>query len=206
MCPLSWISSRQVTGSLWSIVLRPTVSTRTRDVRTPPLRSYNLTRQNPKQSSHSRKSWQRSRQLTSRWLQRKNTNWTTSTDTKVVPVRIQKVIEQVVTQADKLSEAVNDRYFINPPPGNPDSGNKDIVYEVLSPLYGNPSSPRTLHKDMDAYFKSENQQQWCPLSNKIFFRVLSELMKEREWATLSVCFDMWDYHRWEFWHVRLPPP
>jgi hypothetical protein len=28
-------------------------------------------------------------------------------------------------------EGVNDRYFINPPPGNPDINNKDIVYEVL---------------------------------------------------------------------------
>jgi hypothetical protein len=50
---------------------------------------------------------------------------------------------------------VNDRYFINPPPGSPDTNNKDIVYEVLRPLYGNPSSPRVLHKTMDAFFKSE---------------------------------------------------
>ena len=49
----------------------------------------------------------------------------------------------------------NDRYFINPPPGSPDANNKDIVYEVLRPLYGNPSSPRALHKTMDAFFKSE---------------------------------------------------
>ena len=64
-------------------------------------------------------------------------------------------IEQAFTQADKLPEGVNGRYFINPPPGSPDAGNKDIVYEVLRPLYGNPSSPRALHKTMDAYFKSE---------------------------------------------------
>jgi hypothetical protein len=64
-------------------------------------------------------------------------------------------IEQAFTQDDKLPDAVNGRYFINPPPGSPDSGNRDIVYEVLSPLYGNPSSPRDLHKTMDAFFKSE---------------------------------------------------
>jgi hypothetical protein len=52
-------------------------------------------------------------------------------------------------------EGVNGRYFINPPPGSPDANNKDIVYEVLRPLYGNPSSPRALHKSMDAFFKSE---------------------------------------------------
>ena len=64
-------------------------------------------------------------------------------------------IEQAFLQADKLMEGVNGRYFINPPPGSPDANNKDIVYEVLRPLYGNPSSPRALHKTMDAFFKSE---------------------------------------------------
>jgi hypothetical protein len=29
------------------------------------------------------------------------------------------------------------------------------VYEVCRPLYGNPSSPRALHKTLDAYFQSE---------------------------------------------------
>jgi hypothetical protein len=52
-------------------------------------------------------------------------------------------------------EGVNDRYFINPSPGSPDANNKDIVYEVMRPLYGNPSSPRTLHKTMDVFFKNE---------------------------------------------------
>ncbi len=47
------------------------------------------------------------------------------------------------------------RIIINPPPGRPDAGNKDIVYEVLRPMYGNPSSPRALYKTMDTYFKSE---------------------------------------------------
>jgi hypothetical protein len=50
---------------------------------------------------------------------------------------------------------VDGRYFINPPSGSPDTGNRDIVYEVLSPLYGNPSSPRVLYKTKDVFFKSE---------------------------------------------------
>jgi hypothetical protein len=40
-------------------------------------------------------------------------------------------------------------------PGSPDADNKDIVYGILRPLYGNPSSPRAPHKTMDAFFKSE---------------------------------------------------
>ncbi len=63
------------------------------------------------------------------------------------------------------------------------AGNRDIVYEVLSPLYGNPSSPRALHKTIDAFFKSEgfdtigfeesvwsrNKKQDLVFSNKILF-------------------------------------
>ena len=33
--------------------------------------------------------------------------------------------EQAFLQTDKLMEGVNDRYFINPSPGNPDDNNKD---------------------------------------------------------------------------------
>jgi hypothetical protein len=64
-------------------------------------------------------------------------------------------VEQAFLQADKLDEGVKGRYFINPPPGSPEAGNKNIVYEVLRALYGIPSSPRALHKTMDAYFESE---------------------------------------------------
>ena len=64
-------------------------------------------------------------------------------------------LQPAFLQADKLDEGVNGRYFINPPPGSPEAGNKDIVCEVLKPLYGSPSSPRALYKTMDAYFKSE---------------------------------------------------
>ena len=55
-------------------------------------------------------------------------------------------IELAFLQADKLVEGVNGRYFINPPPGSPEAGNKNIVYEVLRPLYGSASSPQALHK------------------------------------------------------------
>jgi len=87
-------------------------------------------------------------------------------------------IEQAFTQADKLPEGVNGRYFINPPSGSPDAGNRDIVYEVLSPLYGNPSSPRVLHKTKDVFFKSEGFYT-VMTSFKQDLVVLSELMKEK---------------------------
>ena len=64
-------------------------------------------------------------------------------------------IEQAFTQADKLKEGANGRYFITPPPGSPDAGDKSVVYEVLKPLYVNPSLPRALHKTMNAYFRRE---------------------------------------------------
>jgi hypothetical protein len=35
-------------------------------------------------------------------------------------------------QADKLDEGVNGRYFINPPAGSPEAGNKNIVYASKS--------------------------------------------------------------------------
>jgi hypothetical protein len=57
---------------------------------------------------------------------------------------------------EELDEGVNGRYFIIPPPESPESGNRDVVYEVLKPLYGSPSSPRALHITMDAFFKSES--------------------------------------------------
>ena len=63
-------------------------------------------------------------------------------------------IEQAFLQADNLSEGVNGRYFIQPPPGSPDANDRDVVYEVRRPLYGtlygNPSSPRALHKTLGA--------------------------------------------------------
>jgi hypothetical protein len=64
-------------------------------------------------------------------------------------------IEQSFLQTDKLMEGVNARYFINPSVRRPDTNNKDTVYEVLHPLYGNPSSPRALHKTMDVFFKTK---------------------------------------------------
>ena len=62
---------------------------------------------------------------------------------------------QAFIQADRLPEGVNGRFFITPPPGSPHANTSGIVYEVLRPLYGVPSSPRALHKTLDSYFKSE---------------------------------------------------
>ena len=62
-------------------------------------------------------------------------------------------VEQAFTQADKLKEGANDKYFITPPPGSVDAGGKSVVYEVLKPLYNIPPSPRALHKTMDSYFR-----------------------------------------------------
>jgi hypothetical protein len=53
-------------------------------------------------------------------------------------------IEESFLQADKPDEDVNVQCFINPPSGSPEAGKKTIVYEVLRPLYGSPSSPRAL--------------------------------------------------------------
>ena len=64
-------------------------------------------------------------------------------------------IEQAFLQVDKLPEGVKGRYFIQPPPGSPDANDRDVVYEVRRPFYGIPSSPRALHKTLDAYFLSE---------------------------------------------------
>ena len=67
-------------------------------------------------------------------------------------------VEQACLQADTLPESVNGRYFNQPPPGSSDVDKKDVVYEVCKPLYGNPSSPRALHKTLDSYFHSEGFQ------------------------------------------------
>jgi hypothetical protein len=47
----------------------------------------------------------------------------------------------------KFEEGENDRSFITSPPGSgppgsPDAGDKSVFYEVLKPLYGNPSDDR----------------------------------------------------------------
>jgi len=60
-------------------------------------------------------------------------------------------IEQAFTQADKLKEGANGRYFITPPPGSPDAGDKSVVYEVLKHLYVNTFYKKT----MDVYLRSE---------------------------------------------------
>jgi hypothetical protein len=49
------------------------------------------------------------------------------------------------------------------------------VYEVLSPLYGNPSSPRVLYKTKDVFFKSEG-----------FYTVMTSFKQDLK------TFGMWD--------------
>jgi hypothetical protein len=60
---------------------------------------------------------------------------------------------QAFIQADKLDEGINGRVFIRAPLGYPEDPN--VVYEVLRPLYGIPSSARALHLTLSAWFKSE---------------------------------------------------
>jgi hypothetical protein len=50
--------------------------------------------------------------------------------------------------------------FLLPASLGSESGNKNIVYEVLQPLNGSPLSPRDLHKTL-AYFKSEGFNTFC---------------------------------------------
>ena len=57
-------------------------------------------------------------------------------------------------QADWIPEGVNSRVFITSPPGC-EEDDPEIVYEVLRPLYGIPSSARALHLTLDSWFKGE---------------------------------------------------
>ena len=68
---------------------------------------------------------------------------------------------QACIQADRLPEGVNGRFFISLSPGSPHANTSGIVYEVLRPLYGVPSSPRALHKTLDSYFKGEGLRTRC---------------------------------------------
>eukprot|EP00961_Rhodomonas_salina_P124053 1671916-Rhodomonas_salina.1 len=62
-------------------------------------------------------------------------------------------LAQAFIQADKLDEGVNGLIFISPPKGwEEDEG---VVYEVLCPLYGIPSSARALHLTLTKWFKSQ---------------------------------------------------
>jgi len=68
---------------------------------------------------------------------------------------------KAIIQADCLPEGVNGRFFISLSPGSPHANTSGIVYEVLRPLYGVPSSPRALHKTLDSYFKGEGLRTRC---------------------------------------------
>eukprot|EP00961_Rhodomonas_salina_P045692 613541-Rhodomonas_salina.1 len=61
---------------------------------------------------------------------------------------------QAFIQADKISEGVNGRTFITPPPGCKED-EEGVVYEVLLPLYGIPSSARALALTLDCWFKEK---------------------------------------------------
>jgi hypothetical protein len=62
-------------------------------------------------------------------------------------------LAQAFIQADKLPEGVNGRVFIRPPAGYAEDD--DVVYEVLKPLYGIPSSARALHLTLTKWMKSQ---------------------------------------------------
>ena len=61
---------------------------------------------------------------------------------------------QAFIQADRIEEGVNGRVFVTPPPGC-EEYEEGVVYEVIRPLYGIPSSARALHLTVDRYLKSE---------------------------------------------------
>jgi len=58
-------------------------------------------------------------------------------------------ITQTFIQAACLPEGVNGRFFNSPLTGSPHANTCGIVYKVLRPLYGVPSSSRALHKTLD---------------------------------------------------------
>ena len=66
-------------------------------------------------------------------------------------------LTQAFIQADRLDEGVNGRWFMTPPPGSEEE-DPDVVYEVLRPLYGIPSSARALNVTLDNWLKSEGFQ------------------------------------------------
>jgi hypothetical protein len=63
-------------------------------------------------------------------------------------------LTQAFIQADKLDEGVNGRIFVTPPPGC-EEDEEGVVYEVLRPLYGIPSSARALHQTLDRWFREQ---------------------------------------------------
>eukprot|EP00961_Rhodomonas_salina_P200010 2697957-Rhodomonas_salina.1 len=62
---------------------------------------------------------------------------------------------QVFIQADKIPQGVNGSTFIMPPPGC-EEDEEGVVYEVLLPLYGIPSSAQALALTLDCWFKEKD--------------------------------------------------
>lgn len=63
-------------------------------------------------------------------------------------------LTQAFIQADKLDEGMNGRVFMSPPPGC-EEDEPGVVYEVLRPLYGIPSSARVLHLTLAKWFTEQ---------------------------------------------------
>ena len=62
-------------------------------------------------------------------------------------------LTKAFVQADRLPEGRNGRVFIRPPPGSSED-DPDVVYEVLRPLYGVPSSAKALNVTLHNYLTS----------------------------------------------------
>lgn len=62
-------------------------------------------------------------------------------------------LAQAFIQADKLDKGMNGRVFVQPPQGVTEDAN--VVYEVLRPLYGIPSSAQALYLTLSKWFKDQ---------------------------------------------------
>ena len=62
-------------------------------------------------------------------------------------------LTKAFVQADRLPEGRNGRVFIRPPPGSSED-DPNVVYEVLRPLYGVPSSAKALNVTLHNYLTS----------------------------------------------------
>eukprot|EP00961_Rhodomonas_salina_P279988 3782338-Rhodomonas_salina.2 len=66
-------------------------------------------------------------------------------------------LTQAFIQAERIPEGPNGRIFITPPPGCAED-EEGVVYEVLRPLYGVPSSERMLHLTVAKWMKEQGFQ------------------------------------------------
>eukprot|EP00961_Rhodomonas_salina_P047595 639514-Rhodomonas_salina.1 len=66
-------------------------------------------------------------------------------------------LTQAFIQADRIPEGPNGHIFITPPPGC-EEDEEVVVYEVLRPLYGVPSSSRMLHLTVAKWMREQGFQ------------------------------------------------